>query len=286
MISSFYFIFLGTFGWGISLFLIKVLLVSLTPTEIVLYRMMIGFVTLLFIILILRIRPHNYKQLCLDGLVLGVFNITIPYYFTTIAEKQVSSSLAAILNALTPIFTYLLGIFFFSGKKKFSYITILSVFSGFVGVMIIQWSMFQSEISGSGLLILILASLSYAIAANYMHLRSENNPILVSSIASLVAIICLLAFKMLGKESIQWNWPQSNSGLLSLLWLGVISSGLSLYLYCVLINRIGATSASMITYLMTASGIITGVLFLQEQFSIASIIGCSFIFLALLSINK
>ena len=116
MLNLFYFLFLGTLGLGGSLYLIKILLISLTPTEIVLYRMLIGTISLLILTVILKLKICNYKFLLIDGLVLGIFNITLPYYLISFAEQTIPSALAAVMNGLTPVFTFLLGMCFFSNQ--------------------------------------------------------------------------------------------------------------------------------------------------------------------------
>ena len=109
MLNWICFLFLGTFGWGVSLYLIKILLFSLNPIEIVLYRMAIGSIFLILLTRLSQLKISNVNYLLRDGLIVGVFNITIPYYLTTYAEQSFPTSLAAIVNNLTPMFTFLLG---------------------------------------------------------------------------------------------------------------------------------------------------------------------------------
>src|SRR5580704_1400963 len=101
MANLFSFLFLGTLGWGISLYLMKILLVSLTPTEIVLYRMAIGATSLFILAKILKLKTDNIRGLILDGIIVGTFNMTLPFYLTTFAVRNVSSSLASVINGLT-----------------------------------------------------------------------------------------------------------------------------------------------------------------------------------------
>ena len=62
-------------------------------------------------------------------------------------------------------------------------------------------------------------------------------------------------------------FSQSTGQIMALLWLGMIGSGLCLYLYFYLIKNAGAVFASMVTYLMTITGVIAGVVLLRETLS-------------------
>ena len=111
-------LFIGTIGWGISIHIMKLLIVILTPAEIVLYRMAIGTMTLFLLATIMESRVHNIKDLLIDGIVVGTFNMSIPVDFTTYAVQTVSSSLASIINGMTPLFTLLLGVFIFNCRQE------------------------------------------------------------------------------------------------------------------------------------------------------------------------
>jgi len=285
MISSLYFLFLGTFGWGISLSLIKFLLLTIDPLEIILYRMMIGSFTLVLILLFLRIPITNIKRGVLDGLVLGTFNIAIPYYLTTLAEREVPSSLVSILNALTPLFTLLIGVYCFPRKKTINYFIIISVFFGLIGSFLVQTEFYINGQSRLGFFYTISACLSYAVAANYMSVNQKNHPIVTATIAAFFSVILLLAYKLFFQQITHWSFPHSIFQNMALVWLGMIGSGISLYIYCYLLKQKGAVVASSITYLITATSVMVGILLLHEQFSIYSLIGLTLIFISLISMH-
>ncbi len=287
MTNVFSFLFLGTLGWGISLYLMKILLVSLTPTEIVLYRMAIGAASLFILAKLLKLKTDNIRGLILDGIIVGTFNMTLPFYLTTFAVKNVSSSLASVINGLTPLCTLILGIMFFSSKQRLGVLNLLSIVFGFIGIIIINSDVSIYQGSAVELVALLATTLSYGITANYFkYYARTKDPILVSAVSALVSAMTMLLFKCATESSINyWGMPQDIPQIIALLWLGVIGSGFCLYLYCSLIQNAGAVFASMITYLMTITGVIMGVVFLHETISSQVIIGCLFIFCSLILVN-
>jgi len=287
MANIFSFLFLGTLGWGISLYLMKILLVSLTPTEIVLYRMAIGAASLFILAKLLQLKTDNIRGLILDGIIVGTFNMTLPFYLTTFAVNTVSSSLASVINGLTPLCTLILGMVFFSSKQKLGVLNLLSIVLGFVGIIIINSDASIYQGSAVELMALLATTISYGITANYFkYYARTKDPILVSAVSALVSAITMLMFKCATESSVNtWGMPQDIPQIIALLWLGVVGSGFCLYLYCSLIQNAGAVFASMITYLMTITGVIMGVIFLHETISHQVMIGCIFIFFSLILVN-
>ena len=287
MTNVFSFLFLGTLGWGISLYLMKILLVSLTPTEIVLYRMAIGAASLFILAKLLKLKTDNIRGLMMDGIIVGTFNMTLPFYLTTFAVNTVSSSLASVINGLTPLCTLTVGIVFFSSKQKLGVVNLLSIVLGFIGIFIINSDVSIYQGSAVELMALLATTISYGITANYFkYYARTKDPILVSAVSALVSAMTMLLFKCAKESSMNyWGMPQDMYQIIALLWLGVIGSGLCLYLYCSLIQNAGAVFASMITYLMSITGVIMGVVFLHETISSQIMIGCVFIFFSLILVN-
>lgn len=287
MLNLFLFLFLGTLGWGVSLYLIKILLVSLTPTEIVLYRALIGAFSLLILASLLRLKPGNLKDLARDGLVVGLFNMALPFYLTSLAEKSVSSALASVLNGLTPLCAFVLSLCFFRDKPKFSGLNFLSLSLGLLGIVLVNLDALEGQGSVWHLLALVATCFSYALAANYVKSCARSKePILVAIVATASSSLLMLAFELYSSPVLfSWGYPGTLAQLGSLLWLGLVGTGLSLYLYCLLISRVGAVTASMTTYLMTLTGVLMGVLFLGERMSSLVILGCFCVITSLVTTN-
>lgn len=286
MINRLYFIFIGTIGWGASLSIIKVLLNSLDPVEIVIYRMAIGAATLFLIALFMRARERNIKGWLIDGIVIGTFNMSIPYYLTSFAETSMSSSITAVINALTPLFTVVLGMAAFSSNIKIQKTHFVCFLLGIIGVILIESGLTTGSGSLSDVLAMLLTCACYAISANYFKYKAQtNNPLLISALAALISTITMIMVKMGYQSGAVWHLPRGTLEIASLAWLGVIGSGITLYLYIALIGRAGPVFVSMVSYLMTLTGFLIGVIFLHESLTMHAALGCMLIMMSLLLLN-
>jgi|GEM_PF-3529197 len=286
MINMLLFIFLGTLGWGVSLYLIKILLASLTSIDLVLYRALIGTLSLFLLAKFLRLKIINFRALLWDGLIVGIFNMALPCYLTTEAEKTVSTSLAAVINGMTPLFSFLLGYFFFANKQNFNFFNFLSVLLGLLGVILINYDALHLQAQILGVMAMIGTAFSYGLAANYVKVYSKTqDPILIAGMAAAVSLACMLLFKLGTNDIHAWSAPNNLGELAALFWLGIVSTGLCLYIYCLLIKRIGAFKASMVTYLITVTSVLMGVVLLAETMSAWTWSGCVCIIISLLAVN-
>lgn len=122
--------------WGSSFILIKKGLVGLNAIQVGSFRIIFAAIFLLIIGFrsLKKIPLHKWKFIALTSL----FGTFIPAYFFAIAETEVDSSIVAILNALTPLNTLILGALFFgiqSQKRQF-----LGVFIGLIGCLLLVFN--------------------------------------------------------------------------------------------------------------------------------------------------
>ena len=120
--------------WGSSFILMKEGLTQLSPYQVASIRMLFaGLVLLPFAFRALKKIPKEKMGLVLISGIIGNF---IPAYLFCIAETKIDSALAGILNSLTPLFTILVGLFFFklpSNNKK-----MVGVLVGFIGLCLLN----------------------------------------------------------------------------------------------------------------------------------------------------
>ena len=116
--------------WGSSFILMKEGLKAFTPYQVASLRMLsAGVILLPFAYRALKQIPTNKMGLIILSGILGNF---IPAYLFCIAETQIDSSLAGILNSLTPMFTIIVGVLFF--KTQTSFVKIIGMIIGFIGL--------------------------------------------------------------------------------------------------------------------------------------------------------
>ena len=181
------YLFLLSLIWGSSYILIKRGLVGLSPIELGSARIVIS--TLFLLILGFKslkgLSRYQWKWLIITGF-LGTF---FPSFFFAFAQRYIDSSVAAILNSLTPIFTVLVGITFFATRmleRQF-----LGVLLGFIGSLglVLGGAQINPDQPVGHVLLIISASMCYAINIHFLkHKLSEVSP-MAMTLGNFIAIL-------------------------------------------------------------------------------------------------
>lgn len=258
------FLFLGTI-WGSSFLFISNGLNLLTPTGIAFWRSAIGALTLLIVLLVLRIKFVRGWKVWFKLWIAGLFMSAIPAVLFGFAQQHVTSALAAIINASTPIFTVLAILIAFRAEKpKTTVLVGLGV--GLIGVFIVLgiWQGFGDN-DPLALGALILAVTCYGIGSPY--LRKYVEPLNLKPEAAvfgqiLTSAITLLPFYLSGALFVgAFNF----NSVASMLTLGVLGTGLAYVMYYRLLAQVGSAIGSAVTYMSPIVGVILGLLVLGEQ---------------------
>ncbi len=198
----------------------------------------------------------------------GVLNSAIPFACFAYALLSITTGLSAILNATVPLFGALIAWVWL--KDRPGGLRILGLLIGFFGVALLAWdkASFKPDASGlsSGWAVLacLLATLCYGIAASYTKRHLGGLPALVTATGSQLGATVGLALPAL------WLWPQrmpSATAWWSLVWVGVLCTGLAYILYFRLIENVGPARSLTVTFLVPVFAVIYGVLFLHEAVS-------------------
>jgi len=191
----------------------------------------------------------------LKGLLLmGVFGNLIPAFLFTKAETQISSSLTGMLNALTPLFTILVGMVAF--RQTATKNQLLGVLIGFVGaVALVVYGSDENDQTKNMIycLLVAVATLCYAISVNgikaYLgHLNSLQATVWSFTLIGPVATIYLFGFTDVVKHARQNPEALSALGYISI--LAVVGSAISVVVYNILIKLSGTVFAASCTYLI------------------------------------
>ena len=245
--------------WGSSFILIKKSLKHFNPYEVGALRVLIAGILLLPVALsnIKKFPRKNVKWLILAALT-GNF---IPMFLFPIAETELSSSIAGIVNSMMPIFVIIVGMLFwkFSTTKR----QLIGVAISFIGACILALSGGESgELKLIPILLLLLATLCYAISTTTVKSKLHQIPakILSAFVFSFVLILpSLIALVMAGF----FNDLQPNKslfiglGFVSL--LSVFGTGLAMMLNYRLLNISTPLFASTVTLLMPVVAVIWGI---------------------------
>ena len=233
--------------WGSSFILMKEGLTQLSPYQVASIRMLFaGLVLLPFAFRALKKIPKEKMGLVLISGIIGNF---IPAYLFCIAETKIDSALAGILNSLTPLFTILVGLFFFklpSNNKK-----MVGVLVGFIGLCLLIASGKNIGFENLSYAALVLvATFFYGLNVNMVGKFLQNIRALdIASVAFAFLILPSLIFLYsTGYFNINFKDPAVINATLSSICLGVIGTSISSILFYMLIKRSSIVFASMVTY--------------------------------------
>ena len=212
-------------------------------------------------------------------LILGVLNNAIPFSLIVQGQTQITSGLASILNATTPLFTIVVaGIFLMD--ERFSVLRVLGVIVGFSGVILMVGA---DALGGLGAdfwaqLCALGAAFSYGFASvfgrRFRELRVDPVMVATGQVTMSSLVLWPIALWIDGPQDIV---NMSLNAALSMFGLAVLCTSFAYILYFRILERAGATNISLVTFLVPISAIILGVLVLGEQIFIKEIIGMTLI---------
>jgi drug/metabolite transporter (DMT)-like permease len=257
--------------WGHSFLFIKIAVGSVAPTWIVTIRMIIGGLLLVTIGMVTRTPfPRSARTLGVLALV-GTVGAAFPWSAQAWAQQYLDSGLVAVLNATTPVATLVLAVL--AGQERLYRNRVIGLGIAVTGSVIVIGGEVGSGRSLAALLVAALATAGYALAA------VVTRGTISGRVASLPAAATQLAFGTLALAPIAWGTsgppPSSVSpitlGALGL--LGLLGTGVAFLLYFTLLERVGATNTSLVTYLVPVVGLSSGALFRGERFGVSVYLG-------------
>lgn len=263
---------------------IKIAVQEIGPVTLVAFRALFGLLFGVIVIFFQRVPlPRSFKVWS-SLFVLGITNIAAPFFLISWGEQSIDSAVASILDATVPLFTILIAHYLLH-DDKITAPKVLGLLIGFAGVVILM----SKDVGASpgsllGQLAVVLASVFYAISAVYARRTTEDTPGIIRSVGPLVSATVVMWLATFFVES-PVEVPQLPITWISLLFLGILGSGVAFILLYYLIHEIGPTRTSMVTYLFPLGGVILGVVFLDEQLSWQLMVGAVLILLSLLVAN-
>ncbi|MGA8673443.1 MAG: DMT family transporter [Terracidiphilus sp.] len=245
--------------WGASFILIKLAGDDLPPVWVAVGRLAFGSA---FLWIALRLGRHQLPPLRLlpPLLVVAVLNNAIPFCFFPWGERTVPSSIAAILNATTPIWALLLGLVF--GTARATRLTSVGVALGFIGVLGVVYGHATGIASGTssggyllGVVLIAAASLSYGAGAVLAKRWLQGvEPVVIATFQLTLAGLLLLPLAAFGPHPAALHLKS----VLAVTVLGVLGSGLAYLLFFRLLATISSTRTVAVTYLLPIWGLFWG----------------------------
>jgi drug/metabolite transporter (DMT)-like permease len=271
--------------WSASFLWIKLAVEEIGPFALVALRTLFGALTGILAALLARTRWPRDRRTWLTYLLLGVTSVVIPFLLVAWGEQAIDSAVASILNASVPLFTIIIAHFFVKDDRM-SLQKVLGLLVGFAGVAVLLSKdlLAASHSSTLGQAAVIVASIFYAGSTVYARLKTQHVPGLVRGAAPLMTATLVMWLVLPAVEN-PVKLPSLPLTWVAVLWLGILGSGVALYLWYYLLHEIGPTRTTLVSYIFPLGGVILGVIFLGEHLSWQLALGTSLIAASIVVVN-
>lgn len=260
--------------WGSNFMFITIAVQALVPLQVVWGRVALGAVALLIVLAFRREKLPRGWRIWGHMTVAAIFFNTIPFILFAYAAELIPSALSGVLNATSPLFTLIFALAILPSERPTLWRT-LGILIGFGGVLVLFIPQLN-DLTGAftiGLLLPLGASICYGIVFVYTRrfmANTEYSTVALSA-GQVVSATVQMSIIMPIFTSAPAEIPLHI--VFAMLALGAVGTGISYVLYYGLINGIGATIASTVTFLFPVVAVIMGVLFLGEDLTWFQAIG-------------
>jgi len=262
--------------WGPSFLFIKIAVAEVSPMMVAGLRIAIGAVVLNMILLFRKERLPTKRSFWKKIFIAGFFAQALPFTLINWGEQFVDSSIASLLNGLTPLSTIVLAQLMLKDEKMTSN-KVRGVVLGLIGLIILVLPSLFAGVTGTvqGILAITLAALSYGVGLVYIRKNLIAVPAMHAPAAQLLSVSIYLlpiAFFITPQFSLL---AVSVASLISIALLGVFGTAIAFIVYFKLLERTSAGYVSMVTFLMPIYGVILGITFLDEPLTLWMLLGAT-----------
>jgi drug/metabolite transporter (DMT)-like permease len=266
--------------WGASFLFIKVAVPYVAPLDIALIRVTLGAITLVAILVARRDRLPRERGVWGQLFIAALLFNSVPFSLIAFGETRISSVLAGLWNATTPLMTLVAVSALLPGERP-DRSRVVGMLLGFAGVAVVlgPW-----EHVGSGVLVGDLAVLGAAgcYGLGFAHSRRYLAALPDSSLAlSAGQLLCATAQLVIVAPWLA-GFPDraSTDAVLSLVGLGVFGTGIAYILNYDLIRTVGPAVASTVTYVVPLFAVVLGVAVLGERLAWHEPVGAAIVLAA------
>jgi len=248
--------------WGSAFFNIKIATFSYEPFTLALVRVFFASIPLLILCKYKKIKIEAFTSNWKPYALVGLCNITIPFILIAIGTNKINSYLAAMLMSTTPLSGSLLA-HYFTKDEKITFLKSIGILVGFFGIAILFFDkLIINESNYIFVFITILGSTFYSIGGILtLKLKNKGNENVTTS-TTLWSIIFLLPLSIIFESP--WNSNPTLESTLSLLYLGVVATGLAWLIRFRILTINGLIFQTQVAYLIPIFGVFFGYLLMDE----------------------
>ena len=248
--------------WASAFFNIKIATYSFGPVTIAFLRVFFGAIPVLLLCYYKDIKIEAFSKDWHWFALIGFINLVAPFFLIAYGVKSVQSNLAAILMSTTPLSSTVLG-HFYTTNEKFNFIKTFGILIGFSGILyLFSDNLLIDENNFLSALLILLGSTCYVVGGVLtLKISKKKNENVTGSIL-IWAVIILIPF--VGFIEQPWNLTPRLDSTISVIYLGLVSTGLAWLLrFRILVNN-GLIFQSQVSYLIPIFGTILSYIFLKE----------------------
>ena len=270
--------------WGSSFFNIKIATYSYEPFTLALVRVIFAIIPLFILCRYKGIKIQAFTKNWKPYALIGLCNITIPFILIAIGTSKINSYLAAMLMSTTPLSGSILA-HFFTKDEKISFFKSLGILIGFLGIVILFFDkLIINERNYIFVLITILGSTFYSIGGILtLKLKNKGNENVTTS-TTLWSVIFLLPLSLIFEAP--WNANPTIKSTLSLLYLGVVATGIAWLIRFRILSVNGLIFQTQVAYLIPIFGVIFGYFLMDEIITWRVLISLVIIILGIFIVKK
>jgi len=270
--------------WASAFFNIKIATYSYGPLTIAFLRIFLGAIPVVLLCYFKKIKIEAFSKDWYWFASIGIINLVIPFFLIAYGVKNIQSNLAAILMASTPLSASVLA-HFFTQNEKINLIKTIGVLIGFSGIIFLFSDNILINENNFISAILILCGSTFYVIGGLLTLKisDKKNENVTASIL-IWGTLVLLPISMIIEEP--WNLSPRLDSSLSLLYLGIFSTGIAWLLRFYILKHNGLVFQAQVAYLIPIFGVILGYLFLSEAITPKVIISMIAVIIGIFIVKK
>lgn len=254
-------------GWGSSFLFIKMGLTAFTPEQVGFGRLAVGAVVLVGMVAFSRSWPRlGWKQIGAVAVV-AVGMSGVPMVLIPMAEQRITSILASLLNATTPLWTALF-VALLIPTERVTRAQLLGLGIGAAGIAVLVGAWRVHDFPAFGVLLMLVATAFYGIGGTLSRMllkRVSAAPEALSMLQVGLSAVMLAPVALISGAPNQDAFSPSHQALWGLIALGVLGTSFAYVLYWRVTKMAGATTASSVTYVVPVVATTLGIVVLNEQ---------------------
>jgi len=248
--------------WASAFFNIKIATESFGPITIAFLRVFFGSIPVLLLCFYKKIKIEAFSKDWYWFAIIGFVNLVLPFFLIAYGVKSVQSNLAAILMSTTPLSSTILG-HFYTKNEKFNLVKTFGILIGFSGIIyLFSDNLLINDSNFISALLILLGSTCYVVGGVLtLKISKKKNENVTGSIL-IWAVLILIPFVYFIEKP--WNSIPSIESTISVVYLGMVSTGVAWLLRFKILKDNGLIFQSQVSYLIPIFGTILSYIFLKE----------------------